>query len=476
MKTKKLILSLLASGAVLTTMSMANPATTQAATISMPTQGTSYVHRGNTYRLHLKVAGRVTITTKARYTIVNSLDWTAVPYPSKKANTKVYYLRAGNYRLTTKSAASIKTSYTKMSKLKNSLDSFPNNTAYNTPNKISLNKTYYGLSDMFHSDKLNGKHQYVFIIDKPQQVTVNISSMPIYQYEKGNIYSNTSPAMTPVTTYRYALPTYKFRGPANNKQYSWYLDKRTYIFQPNGPRGRFSFKLTSQDISDSSVIPSSSKITKISATNDGIKVDYEKVTNADGYEVYCVGSNWVTRKPFYYNANSYSGINTTSKTLPDALSQTIKKDQLTNGTTYKIAVRAAKMVNGSYVYGPFTEQDYTYYSKTSDQKTPAAPEIKLSYYDDNGSDEPYINIAWAKNDNISSYEIAYRLKGTSTWTTFMSKGVTGDEITDSSNKSDVNYFLKGKTYEVRVRALNGNLISPWSDIKSVTVNITPAGK
>ncbi len=217
-------------------------------------------------------------------------------------------------------------------------------------------------------------------------------------------------------------------------------------------------------------------ITKISATNDGIKVDYEKVTNADGYEVYCVGSNWVTRKPFYYNANSYSGINTTSKTLPDALSQTIKKDQLTNGTTYKIAVRAAKMVNGSYVYGPFTEQDYTYYSKTSDQKTPAAPEIKLSYYDDNGSDEPYINIAWAKNDNISSYEIAYRLKGTSTWTTFMSKGVTGDEITDSSNKSDVNYFLKGKTYEVRVRALNGNLISPWSDIKSVTVNITPAGK
>ena len=37
------------------------------------------------------------------------------------------------------------------------------------------------------------------------------------------------------------------------------------------------------------------------------------------------------------------------------------------------------------------------------------------------------------------------------------------------------YFQKGKTYEIRVRGLNSNIVGPWSDIKTVTVNVTPAG-
>ena len=58
---------------------------------------------------------------------------------------------------------------------------------------------------------------------------------------------------------------------------------------------------------------------------------------------------------------------------------------------------------------------------------------------------------------------------------FLSSSSNGDEITSSPDKNSICYFEKGKTYEIRVRGLNSNIVGPWSDIKTVTVNVTPAG-
>lgn len=98
--------------------------------------------------------------------------------------------------------------------------------------------------------------------------------------------------------------------------------------------------------------------------------------------------------------------------------------------------------------------------------------LEVSYYDDHGQDEPYISVNWNLNSNVDSYEIAYRLKGTQNWTTFLTKSKTSDEISDPTNDTGSD-FKKGQVYEVRVRALNSNLKSNWSKIKTVTVTVTP---
>ena len=47
-----------------------NSSTVQAATIQIPTQGTSYVRKGNTYKLHLKEAGRVTVRSESTIVLI----------------------------------------------------------------------------------------------------------------------------------------------------------------------------------------------------------------------------------------------------------------------------------------------------------------------------------------------------------------------------------------------------------------------
>lgn len=51
-------------------------------------------------------------------------------------------------------------------------------------------------------------------------------------------------------------------------------------------------------------------------------------------------------------------------------------------------------------------QKFTYYIplKGSHEK-PKTPTLKVSYYNDHGSDEPYINIEWDINPEADSYEI-----------------------------------------------------------------------
>lgn len=76
------------------------------------------------------------------------------------------------------------------------------------------------------------------------------------------------------------------------------------------------------------------------------------------------------------------------------------------------------------------------------------------------------------NPEADSYEIQYRLKGSSKWATFFSKTRSGDIVDDPTNDFGQD-FKKGQVYEVRVRALHSNLISDWSEVKTARVDVTP---
>lgn len=442
----------------------ANVPLAQAATIQTPITGTSYIRKGNTYKLHLKVPGRVTINTKAKYTLVNTSSWKCIPYPGNSKNSKVYYLRAGNYKLATTSKNSkIKTSFTKLTKIKHTLDDYAisrNTNTYKNPVKIELGQSINGFLNLYKTYKSTNAHYYQFTLNKPQKVTLDLSAMPIYNVKKQ--ISDTYITLQD-TQDDFNIPSVQAKGQLSHQKYSWYLPKGTYTINFYMLRGRYNFKLTSED---SNLIPSDTKITKVTSVPEGLKVEYTKSENATGYNVY------VKSQTKGYVSGTYGIL---SKT--DSLSTIIPKSYLTNGDDYSISIRGVNISDVKKpIYGNRSEDfKYKYYASTSENATAVkTPEISVSYNDDNGSDEPYIDINWNENPEADSYEVAYRIKGQSAWHTYTTNKKTGDELTNSTDKNNVLYFIKGKTYEVRVRALKGKLKSDWSAIKTTTVTIDPA--
>lgn len=472
MKKKGYVFTALLAGAVLLGL---NSAPTEAARVSMPAQGTSYVKKGNTYRLYFKAPVRLTVTTTAKYTITNTSGWKCIPYANSKKNTKTFYLRAGHFDLTTtsKKNAKIKTSYKKITSLRKSLETFsykkyPSNIV--KPTEIKLNQQVNGLADMYRTEKYNAGYYYQFTLDKDQKVTLDLSTMPVYQNAKSNIFNNNTVRIDPVSYYGYKPDELKYTGKGTHKKYSWNLTKGTYVIEVMTARGRYNFKLTSED---TTAIPAASKITKITPTKDNsINVEYTKADGATGYGVYVVSNDRLNYWDNYI-LNSWTPL---TEEFPNTLSQSTEKhSDLTNGQTYRVAVRSMNNTDGK-TFGPVSDVvDYTYYIPLDkdDQIVPQTPKTMVSYYDDHGSDEPYIDVDWNIDENADSHEIEYRLKGAKNWSTMFSSLKNGDEITSPENKQG-SLFKKGQVFEVRVRALHGNRKSAWSDVKTITVNVDQA--
>lgn len=437
-----------------------SPSSVQAA-IRIPTQGTSYVRKGNTYKLHLKEAGRVTVNTNAKIKIYNNIDWEAVPYPTNKKKIKKYYLRSGNYKVVAKNPGSrkIKLSYTKLTKLRKQLDDFPiyrNMNTYTYAPEIQLNQEVKGFSDMFSSYKNSTYHSYTLKVDKPQKLTMDMNSMPVYYDGHRTIVT-----MQSKNGFSYFLPTSMFNGPKDHKKITWYVAKGEYKLNIQ-TRGLFNFKIAGEDTDQ---VPAKNEVTKLTPVKDGLQVGFTKSEGATEYIIYMNNGN-----------GGYYPANTQRIKAGESLQAVIPTNNLVNGKTYKIVVCPVNRVNKLDIYGELSDsKTIDYHASTDNKNVPDKIPVDVSYHDDNGSDEPYIDIKWPVNKNISSYEIQYRLKGQSKWQNFLSSSSNGDEITSSSDKNSIRYFKKGKTYEVRVRGLNSNIVGPWSDIKIVTVNVTPAG-
>lgn len=468
MKKKGYLIGALAAGALLFTLNT----DVQAATVPISNNGTSYIRKGNKYRFYFKAPMRLTVNTKAKYKIVNTSNWECIPYKGSNKNTKVFYLRAGHYNLTTKSGKNlkIKTSATRITKLRHKLETFSYKTYSDKARKpipIKIGQTVNGMADMYRTEDLNTRNYYRFTINKDQKVTMNLSVLPVYKRSRTNISDDTQVWLIPDDHYGYSLNQWKIKGSLKDGTYSWNLEKGTYDINFGAARGRYQFKLSSDD---TNALPGTSKLTNIASTEDGIKVDYTKADNATGYGIYC---DSVTRSKEVWHNPYLDAIRFVTDKFPDALTQTISKSRLVNGNTYDIAVRARNDEEG-HSYGPVSaDQKFTYYVPLKgSHEVPRTPKLEVSYYDDHGSDEPAIELHWDINPEVDSYEIQYRPKGNSQWKSYFTKQDNWDEITEPSDDFGQD-FKKGQIYEVRIRALRSNLMSNWTDIKTTRVTVTP---
>lgn len=146
----------------------------------------NYVTKGKIYKLHLPAAGR--LVTNGNVTLKNSMEWTCIPY-GKDKNT--YYLRKGTYYLTSSKNISVKTTYTRLTKIRKNLETYVE-TKKNNDNsslkarKIEIGQDIKAMGEMYDYDSVD---YYTFTIDSPQMVTMRMINNPIYQLGKGNIFS-----------------------------------------------------------------------------------------------------------------------------------------------------------------------------------------------------------------------------------------------------------------------------------------------
>lgn len=332
MKFKKITIIATIAGAFLLS---ANAKPAHAATYKLSTQVSTYIRKGNSYKIHLKEPGRVRITTKAKYKIQNNVPWTAIPYSTSSKETKEFYLRQGTYKLTTSSrSAKIKTSFTKLTKLRKQLDDYPiypSNKPYQAKN-ISFDKNIKGFSGLFKTYPDEGNHYYNFTIDKPQKVTLDMSTMPIYYTGMNTIIT-----LRPLTNYYFYAKSWMFTGQQTHKQMVWYLPKGTYTLGVN-IQGRFNFKLSKDTNTE---IPGNSQITSVDQTNNGVQVSYTKADKAQRYVIYSTDKT-------IGNLN-YTPIATVNSA--DQLTATIENYIFQNDHEYKLMVIPVHIFDSQDIYG-----------------------------------------------------------------------------------------------------------------------------
>nr|WP_223876267.1 hypothetical protein [Lactobacillus crispatus] len=99
----------------------------------------NYVAKGKIYKLHLPAAGR--LVTNGNVTLKNSMEWTCIPY-GKDKNT--YYLRKGTYYLTSSKNISVKTTYTRLTKIRKNLETYVETKKNNDNSSLKARKIEIG--------------------------------------------------------------------------------------------------------------------------------------------------------------------------------------------------------------------------------------------------------------------------------------------------------------------------------------------
>ena len=173
-------------------------------------------------------------------------------------------------------------------------------------------------------------------------------------------------------------------------------------------------------------------------THNSIKLNWSKVSNSSGYQIYRSTSK----------NGSYKEIKTINKNSTLSYTDTNK---LSSNKKYYYKIRAFKTINNKNYYGDFS-------SIVSSETKLATPNIKLST-----PKTKTIKISWSKISGAKGYEV-YRSN---------SKNGTYSKISITSNLSYTNSKLsKKKTYYYKVRAYkvvnNKKVYSSFSSIKSIT--------
>ena len=173
-------------------------------------------------------------------------------------------------------------------------------------------------------------------------------------------------------------------------------------------------------------------------TENSIRISWNKVNNADGYEV--------------FRSLSENGLYVKVKTIEDKATTTASSPNLQASTTYYYKVRAYKLVNGNKQYGDFS------IVQTS-TKPKAVNNLKSLDVTKNS-----IKIVWDEVSGASGYEV---FRATSENGSYVKVGTTSN--LDYTSKS----VVSGKTYYYKVKAYRligaTKTYGSYSNVLKVTV-------
>lgn len=175
-----------------------------------------------------------------------------------------------------------------------------------------------------------------------------------------------------------------------------------------------------------------------SNTENSIRISWNKVNNADGYEV--------------FRSLSENGLYVKVKTIEDKTITTTSSPNLQAATTYYYKVRAYKLVNGNKQYGEFS------IVQTS-TKPKAVNNLKSLNVTNNS-----IKIGWDEVSGVSGYEVFRSINENGS---YVKVGTTSN--LDYTSKS----VVSGKTYYYKVKAYRligaTKTYGSYSNVLKVTV-------
>ena len=173
-------------------------------------------------------------------------------------------------------------------------------------------------------------------------------------------------------------------------------------------------------------------INTVKATDETVRISWNRNTRADGYKVeWYIDNQW--------SAKTVTGNNNIAAVI----------DGLCAGTRYKVRVSAYK----GDLYSPYT---YGYIDTLPSKVTGITQTVTSSSF----------TLTWDKNESADGYTVQYYADGK--WN---EKTLTGNDKTTVTIGS-----LKGyKTYKVRIKAYKGELQSAFDDIYITTAPTTVSG-
>ena len=173
-------------------------------------------------------------------------------------------------------------------------------------------------------------------------------------------------------------------------------------------------------------------INTVKATDETVRISWNRNTRADGYKVeWYIDNQW--------SVKTVTGNNNISAVI----------DGLCAGTRYKVRVSAYK----GDLYSPYT---YGYINTLPSKVTGVSQTVTTSSF----------TLTWDKNESADGYTVQYYADGK--WN---EKSLAGNDKTTVTIGS-----LKGyKTYKVRIKAYKGELQSAFDDIYITTAPTTVSG-
>lgn len=416
---------------------------------------------------------------KAYVTDNNGKELSSAEYPTVSAVTNLY--NVSGFKSATASSSEVKLTWNKVSGAKGYIVyKYDNaNKKWNRVTKTSTNVNTYTVK------KLKAGTNYKFAVKAYK--TLNGKEITSKSYPTSSSYTNpanvTGFKTSGITTrsiqltwnkvsnaqgyivYKYDNAQKKYirvvKTNSNNNKYT--VDNlkigTTYKFAVKAYINADGKEITSKNypqISSSTNLAEVSGFKVNSVSSTAVKLNWTKVSGANGYVVYKYDNSKKTWKRV-------------TKTASNVNTYTV--NNLSSSTSYKFAIKAYKTLNGKEILSA----SYPSISATTKKLTLSKPSMVSEKKFESTATHPYnkqtntLIVNWNKVSNAKNYQLYIKGGKYKNWTAY--KTVSGTNCTVSG-------LERAKTYSFKVRAVNGKTTSEFSNaqnLKTARMNFDAAG-